>query len=77
MSKILRIAWDRFQIIGQANGDYVARAVTFLMYFSVIVPFALIARYAIDPLEIRKNKGPHWRTRKPVSASIKDARSQS
>ncbi|HRE48707.1 MAG TPA: hypothetical protein PLD47_13360 [Aggregatilineales bacterium] len=77
MSNPLRIAWGRFRNIGEAQGEYIAAFVTFLMYFTVIVPFALIARYAIDPLEMRKNTAPHWRSRKPVGAALEDARSQS
>lgn len=77
MSQILRTAWERFQIIGQANGDYIARFVTFVMYFSVLIPFALITRFLVDPLEVRKSVQPHWRKRKPVGESLNDARSQS
>lgn len=77
LSEILRTAWARFNIIGKANGDYVARALVFLMYFTVLVPFALIAQFLVDPLEIRKAAQPHWRARKAVSASLDEARSQS
>lgn len=77
MSQILRTAWERFQIIGQANGDYIARFVTFVMYFSILIPFALITRLLVDPLETRKSARPHWRGRKPVGESLQDARSQS
>jgi hypothetical protein len=73
---ILRTAWDRFQIIGQANGDYIARFVTFVMYFTLLIPFALIARYLVDPLEMRKAARAHWRARKPVGVTLEDARSQ-
>jgi hypothetical protein len=77
VSHILRTAWERFQIIGQVNGDYVARFVTSVMYFSVLIPFALIARFIVDPLEMRKSAQPHWRKRKLVGETLDDARSQS
>jgi hypothetical protein len=77
VSHILRTAWERFQIIGQANGDYIARFVTFVMYFSVLIPFALITRFIVDPLEVRKAAQPHWRKRKPVGETLNEARSQS
>lgn len=76
MGKLIRIAWDRFQIIGQANGDYVARVITLLFYFTLLVPFALITRLFIDPLKIR-HANVDWRARKPVGSSIEEARSQS
>lgn len=74
---ILRIAWDRFQIIGQANGDYVARFVTTLMYFTVLIPFALIARYLVDPLDMRKTAHANWRARKQVGTTLQEAQNQS
>ncbi len=75
MLAILKTAWDRFQLVGQVNGEYVARLVTFVFYFSVLIPFALIARLFVDPLEIR-NKQPQWHVRKAVSSKLEDARSQ-
>jgi hypothetical protein len=77
VNTILRTAWDRFQIIGRSNGEYVARVVTFVMYYTVLIPFALIARYLVDPLETRGVVKTHWRSRKSLPTSIKEARSQS
>ncbi len=73
---LLRTAWDRLQIIGQSNGEYVARVVTFVMYYTVLIPFALIARYLVEPLETRGVIKTHWRARKDVATSVKEARSQ-
>jgi hypothetical protein len=77
VNTILRTAWDRLQIIGRSNGEYVARVVTFVMYYTVLIPFALIARYLVDPLEARGVVKTHWRSRKDLPTSIKEARSQS
>lgn len=76
MGRILRLAWDRFQVIGQANGDYVARFITWLMYFTVVVPFALIARFLIDPLGLSRRARLAWRARRPVGSALEEARSQ-
>lgn len=77
MGRLLRIAWDRFQIIGQANGDYIARFITWVMYFTLVVPFALIARFLVDPLGLRKKYAEsYWRPKKPVGTSLDEARSQ-
>ncbi len=75
MNSILRIAWARWRIIAHINGDYVARFITNLFYFSIMVPFALGAKLFSDPLDLRK-KAPSWKERKPVGASIPEARSQ-
>ncbi len=76
MVTLLHTAWDRLQIIGRSNGEYVARAVTFVMYYTVLIPFAFIARYLVDPLETRRVVGTRWRSRKDVATSLEDARSQ-
>ncbi len=77
MGAILRHAWERWRLIGEINGDYLARFVAFAFYFSILVPFALIARLLIDPLELRKSARPHWLERKPVGVALDEAQSQS
>jgi len=75
LARILHLAWERWQIIGKINGDYIARAVTTAFYYTILVPFALVTRYLVDPLELRKPA--HWRPRKPVGESLDSAREQS
>lgn len=60
----------------KANGDYVARFITNLFYFTILVPFAIIAKLFTDPLGLRQTANPNWKARKPVGATIDDARSQ-
>ena len=74
MGRILQIAWDRWQIIGKINGDYIARGATTVFYFTILVPFALGVRWFSDPLDLRGKAA--WKTRKPVGATIDDAREQ-
>ena len=76
MNRILQTAWQRWQIIGHANGDYIARLFVNLFYFTILVPFALIAKLS-DPLGLRKAPNAGWVNRKPVSAKLEDARNQS
>jgi membrane protein required for beta-lactamase induction len=76
VSDILSTVWDRFQIIGRVNGDYIARFFATLFYYIILIPFALIARFAINPLDTHAAK-PTWKTRKAVGATLDDARSQS
>ncbi len=75
MSDILRLAWDRWRLIGRINGDYLARVVVNLFYFTILVPFALGVELFTDPLALRNTKA-HWLERKPVSAKLDDARGQ-
>jgi len=75
LSDILRLAWDRWRLIGRINGDYLARVVVNLFYFTILVPFALGVELFTDPLALRNTK-THWLERKPVSAKLDDARGQ-
>ncbi len=71
---ILRIAWDRWKIMGRVNGDTIGRLTTVVFYYTILVPFALGAQRFVDPLQLKRGTG--WLNRKPVSASIEAARSQ-
>ena len=49
--------WKRF---GKWLGDFQARLILTVLYFVIVAPFALIVRFAADPLSIK----PHqqgWR----------------
>ncbi len=76
MNQILRTAWTRWQIIAHINGDYLARFVTNLFFFTILVPFAIGARLFSDPLALRKVTSNPWSARKAVGATPDDARSQ-
>jgi len=73
---IFGIAWERWQIIARINGDYIARLVVNLFFFTIMVPFALGVKFLTDPLSLRKNASSQWLPRKPVGAKLDEARSQ-
>jgi len=75
LGNILRLAWNRWRLISRINGDYLARIVVNLFYFTILVPFALGVEWFSDPLELRSTK-VHWLERKPVSTKLDDARGQ-
>jgi hypothetical protein len=75
MSEIGRIAWNRWEILGEAFGDFQGRLVAVLFYFTIFAPFALGVRLFSDPLNLRKRM-PNWLDRTPVSTSLEDARRQ-
>jgi hypothetical protein len=75
LSRILTVAWDRWQIIARSNGDYVARLLVNLFYFTILVPFALGVKYFTDPLSL-KNPASRWLDRKAVGTTLDEARNQ-
>ena len=75
MKEIAGRAWQRWQIIGRVNGDYLARLLVNGFYFTVMVPFALGVRLFSDPLKLKKTT-PKWKSRKEVGSSLTDARGQ-
>ncbi len=76
MNAILRTAWERWQIIGHINGEYVSRFITNFFYFTILVPFGLGVRLFSDPLDLRRVAPSYWKERKPVNTALDDARSQ-
>jgi hypothetical protein len=75
VSEILRIAWSRWKVIGEAFNDFLARLIAVLFYFTIFAPFALGVRLLSDPLRIRKSVKA-WHDRAPVGNSLDDARRQ-
>ena len=75
MERILQIAWERWQINGRINGDLIARGVTTLFYFTILVPFAIGAQLFVDPLALKTQKAS-WLTRKPVGTNLDSAKEQ-
>ena len=76
MNVILRTAWERWRIIAEINGDYVARFITNAFFFTILVPFAVGAKLFSDPLGLRHSAASQWKARKPVGVTIDEARSQ-
>lgn len=53
--------WKRF---ARRIGDFQARALLTLFYFSVFAPFALLVRWGSDPLAIKRDAPMGWRPKK-------------
>jgi hypothetical protein len=75
LRKIIDEAWSRFTIIGALVGDANARVISFLFYFTVLVPFGLISTLFTDPLRMKDNT-PQWLDRAPVPNDIESAKEQ-
>ncbi len=50
----LRNLWESWKEIAEYIGDFQARLLLTIFYFSVAVPFGLLIRLFGDPLNIRK-----------------------
>ena len=78
MKSILRLAWDRFNLLASVIGDVQGWIIAVGFYFSILVPFGLISRLTSDPLRLRatKNAPLLWLEREPVSDDLDSARQQ-
>lgn len=76
----MRRAWDRWQIINKANGDFIARVAIALFYCTICAAFAGSARLihrlhpTSDPLG--QDVSTDWIIRRADLPSLPDARRQ-
>jgi hypothetical protein len=70
---ILNQIWRKWKQVGQFIGDWVARILLTIFYFSIFLPFGLVVRLLGDPLEIRQSQ-PRWLTRITRDTKIEKAR---
>lgn len=77
MQANLRHFWQAWQRVGQWIGDSIARLFLTFFYFTVLVPFALVARLLGDPLQRDSQaRSTRWLERKTGDRTIYDARRQ-
>lgn len=70
----LKKFWQSWRKFGQFIGDWIARLVLSLFYFTIYVPFALVFRFSRDPLAIKNWRNPHWLERQTLDRTMADAR---
>jgi hypothetical protein len=75
LKPIFRTAWQRFNLIASIVGQVQSRIIVTLLYYTLLVPFALIARFAGDPLQ-KKAHTPAWLARPPVPTDLDSAHEQ-
>ncbi len=69
--------WETWRELGHYIGDFQARLLLTLFYFTVLVPFALIARLFLDPLCLRGGSAESALTRRQTEAlDLRAARRQ-
>ncbi|MCP4536132.1 MAG: hypothetical protein GY832_03205 [Chloroflexi bacterium] len=65
------LAWKR---IGQIIGDWIARIILTVFYFSIFVPFGLGVRLFGDKLAIKHKHSPQWLEYVTHDLTLDDAR---
>ncbi len=72
---IVKRIWNAWKRLGQKIGDFLARVVLSVFYFTVFMPFALAVRLFQDPLRQRpKNLKSYWEGKQSQTAGLDDAR---
>ncbi|MBI4246541.1 MAG: hypothetical protein HY728_10005 [Candidatus Rokubacteria bacterium] len=59
----LRRFWDGWKRVGRKIGDFQARVLLTIVYFMAIAPFALVVRWATDPLALKTTTARGWQLR--------------
>jgi len=77
LRQIFNVMWDRMKIIASIVGDVEATVIATLFYFTILVPFGLLARLMSDPLN-RKADAKHqaWIERPSVHNDLDSAKRQ-
>ena len=68
--------WHGWKAFGQFMGDWLARVVLTIFYFSVLVPFGIGVRLFADPLHIKTLPSEYWRKRVTGDQKLEDVRRQ-
>ena len=66
---LAQILWDAWKRFGKRIGDFQARLMLTVFYFLIVAPFALLVRFAADPLSIKGRAEQGWRLRGEAKGS--------
>lgn len=69
---LIKDFWHNWKAFGQFLGDWLARVVLTIFYFTILVPFGLGVRLFADPLQIKELPKPCWRPRTTGDQKIED-----
>ena len=73
----LQIIWSIWKKFGEAIGDFVARLVLTVFYFTVLVPFGVGVQMFGDPLKLKRTTSDvRWQIRGKVEVSLDSFRRQ-
>lgn len=72
-----KIVLEKWKLWARKVGDFQARLILTVFYFTIIAPFALVVRWGTDPLSIKPGAQPGWRVkREPQGSPIDRAAAQ-
>jgi hypothetical protein len=75
VSKIFRLAWERFSIITTIIGEAQGHIIAVAFYFTILLPFGLGTRlFGGDRLQRKSHT--QWIEREPVAHDLDSARRQ-
>ena len=64
--------WENWKKLAKKIGDFQARLILTILYFVIVAPFALIVRFAADPLLIKPRTPQGWRAKTELKGSHMD-----
>ena len=64
--------WHGWKAFGQFLGDWLARGVLTIFYFTILIPFGIGVRLFSDPLHLKKDDQPFWRPRTTGDKNLQD-----
>ena len=77
MKSLANRAWHGWLRIARFIGDWIARLVLSIFYFTIFVPFALGVKIFSDPLALKPAYRPGWIARTTSDLTLEDLRRQS
>ncbi len=69
---LIKDFWRGWKAFGQFLGDWLARVVLTIFYFTILVPFGLGVRLFADPLAIKNRPDQLWRPRATGDQKLED-----
>jgi hypothetical protein len=69
---LIKDFWEGWRAFGQFLGNWLARVVLTVFYFTILVPFGVGVRLFADPLAIKNQPDKLWRSRTTGDQKIED-----
>ena len=76
MRTIPLLMWTRFKIVASIIGDVQSRIIATLFYYTILIPFGLIARYSAGQRVLQNTASTGWLDRSPIPPDIEIAKRQ-
>jgi hypothetical protein len=71
---VFKQIWEAWKRVGGAIGDFIARVVLSILYFTIVLPFGLITRMGRDPLDLNPKGAVRWQPRSTQDNTVEDGR---